>query len=731
MKLLTTQILLTFFAGAIFAQGGGAPGPSPDPIRPGIAVFQDSSYLATVINILGDGRGTVSVEVLPGSEEEESDAPGSSAAPPATVDMVLNPAASLIRPGVDFTVNVEVLADGTAVDGAEVHLIFDPAVIEVVSLAPGAALPSQLIAPVFDNTLGTIDYAAGSFSGHPAANFILLTIHFRALAASSGSGFEFSLTFPRQTEVASRGASVIGSTPGGSVVVDDEAPVITRLDADLLILAIGDIFDDPGATAIDNIDGDLTAAIVTGGGPVDTAAPGTFTITYDVSDRAGNAALQVTRTVKVVDGSAVSRPVGYHTLFVKSSPTQSLFNFFGANFTKKVLAAGVITGEGANTITDAAADFTTSLGGASNLFVQITSATGGGVVTAVGANAEVTGNTMTNLTTIDDLSGVSEPGDSYIVREAMTIADIFGPNNEIGLAAEGVRVKPDIIWIPDALGGFDQIFYNATNNPVFGVTPGWKKVGAGSVDHSNDPVYFTEGFFIERKTTPDLEIVVAGCVDTGEAVMPILSGFNYLDRRYPVGATLGNSNIYGVDLDGDGAFNSPGESGPLPIGSLPEADFIDPEGAGAAGFDVVLMQNPDRSDYDQFFFATDGTPGWKKSGAGDTDFSAEPLREGFIVERITDPFNLTLKADADVNSVVNPFLTISSFQYFYNPAHDVEIGFDTNLGFDYIVQTSTDLVNWMNLITIPGDGLPADFFHAGDEADAKRFYRFVRMKRDG
>ena len=61
---------------------------------------------------------------------------------------------------------------------------------------------------------------------------------------------------------------------------------------------MGGSYSDPGATASDNIDGNITSSIVTVN-PVNTAVVGTYTVTYNVSDAAGNAATQVTRTVYV------------------------------------------------------------------------------------------------------------------------------------------------------------------------------------------------------------------------------------------------------------------------------------------------------------------------------------------------------------------------------------------------------------------------------------------------
>jgi hypothetical protein len=85
-------------------------------------------------------------------------------------------------------------------------------------------------------------------------------------------------------------------------VTDDDPPVISLNGAAVINLNVGDSFSDPGFTAFDNVDGDLTADVEVGGDTVNTAVPDTYVITYNVSDSAGNAATEVTRTVNVSDG---------------------------------------------------------------------------------------------------------------------------------------------------------------------------------------------------------------------------------------------------------------------------------------------------------------------------------------------------------------------------------------------------------------------------------------------
>lgn len=89
---------------------------------------------------------------------------------------------------------------------------------------------------------------------------------------------------------------------------DTVRPVITLTGAATLSVVRGGTFTDPGATAIDNVDGNLSSRIVRTGS-VNTATAGTYTLRYDVSDNAGNAAVTVTRTVTVTVPADTVPPV--------------------------------------------------------------------------------------------------------------------------------------------------------------------------------------------------------------------------------------------------------------------------------------------------------------------------------------------------------------------------------------------------------------------------------------
>ena len=83
---------------------------------------------------------------------------------------------------------------------------------------------------------------------------------------------------------------------------DAVPPVLELRGADPFEVPSNTTFVDPGANATDNIDGDISS-LVRSDNPVNTTVVGTYTVTYTVSDFAGNEAVPITRTVNVIPSS--------------------------------------------------------------------------------------------------------------------------------------------------------------------------------------------------------------------------------------------------------------------------------------------------------------------------------------------------------------------------------------------------------------------------------------------
>lgn len=85
-----------------------------------------------------------------------------------------------------------------------------------------------------------------------------------------------------------------------TLAADTEAPTITLNGANPLNLVVGDVYVDPGATVVDNVDG---VSQVTGlPDIIDTSETGSHVVTYSASDSSGNGPVTITRSVEIFDG---------------------------------------------------------------------------------------------------------------------------------------------------------------------------------------------------------------------------------------------------------------------------------------------------------------------------------------------------------------------------------------------------------------------------------------------
>ena len=82
---------------------------------------------------------------------------------------------------------------------------------------------------------------------------------------------------------------------GWVILMDNVAPELTLLGEVQVTTDQGTTYVDAGASATDTVDGDLTEKIEVSG-EVDTSSSGTYTLKYDGSDAAGNAAEGGSRT---------------------------------------------------------------------------------------------------------------------------------------------------------------------------------------------------------------------------------------------------------------------------------------------------------------------------------------------------------------------------------------------------------------------------------------------------
>lgn len=138
----------------------------------------------------------------------------------SAVTVALTPAAITASPLNIFDVDVILHTGSQPVDGVQVYLNYDPAVLQVVSATPDAtALPIEILPPAWDNATGALAYAAGVLSGPaPSGDLRVLTIRFRALSPHPGSTIAFATADPARTTKVSYNGTILAAELTPSVV---------------------------------------------------------------------------------------------------------------------------------------------------------------------------------------------------------------------------------------------------------------------------------------------------------------------------------------------------------------------------------------------------------------------------------------------------------------------------------------------------------------------------------
>jgi hypothetical protein len=240
-------------------------------------------------------------------------------------------------------------------------------------------------------------------------------------------------------------------------------------------------------------------------------------------------------------------PVGYVTLTVNGSPDGSTaaYTSLSMSLENPVSASGSLTDDPSSAVvTNTGAAYTpnefagTDAAGNATHYLQFVSD---------GLIVDIIANDATTITTGTDLTGFVASGDSYVIKEHITIADIFGADNDAGLTAGSNFASSDLLYImsSDGAGSFATYYVQDDPTPI-GILggDGWRLVGDSSTDQSNVVVGPDDGLILARSTSGDIDIVVSGSVNVIDHQRGLPSGFSMVSYPYPVDVTLDDSGIY-------------------------------------------------------------------------------------------------------------------------------------------------------------------------------------------
>ena len=143
-----------------------------------------------------------------------------------------------------------------------------------------------------------------------------------------------------------------------SITVSDlTAPVINLLGLTSQTLNVGDTYTDMGASALDNVDGDVSEHVVVSGN-VDSSTVGIYNLTYDVTDNAGNNAVTEVRVITVQDMEApvVTAPANITVAATDANGTDAI-NASISEFLNAARAQDTVDGEISTILNDAPITF--------------------------------------------------------------------------------------------------------------------------------------------------------------------------------------------------------------------------------------------------------------------------------------------------------------------------------------------------------------------------------------
>ena len=184
------------------------------------------------------------------------------------------------------------------------------------------------------------------------------------------------------------------ATDTQTVTIQDTPPVITLNGTTPTHAIRNSLYTDAGATCFDNVDGVISVTV--GGDTIDTATSGSYTITYDCQDSAGNTAIQATRIVQVAYGDGTVMKTVEINDGTANGPVLGNDDIFGTS----VANIGDLDGDGIQDIAAGAYSNPTLYSANNKGAVHIMFMNSNGTVRET---VEINGNT-TNGPTLSDLS---------------------------------------------------------------------------------------------------------------------------------------------------------------------------------------------------------------------------------------------------------------------------------------------------------------------------------------
>ena len=287
--------------------------------------------------------------------------------------------------------------------------------------------------------------------------------------------------------------------------------------------------------------------------------------------------------------------VGYTTTVVKgtgSSGSSQYFSFVPIQLQKDKVFQGSASAS-ATTVTLSGANLTS---GALNTvasypthYLLLTSGANAGLA------SDISSNTTSTVTTVDDLSASINAGASVAIVPHIKVTDVLGVSGSQKIAGGSTASVADNIYLVGADGNLKTFYYKT------GVGAGLKT--SANADATGLVVYPGESILVGRKVTSD----TAGIVQTG--LVP-------------------TSDVKSVFTQG---YSTAASGAPVPL-KLSDLTSVAAGASTAATADNVFVIDSANGQLKAFYYKTGVGAGWKTSANANADVNTE-LSDGFVFLR--------------------------------------------------------------------------------------------------
>jgi hypothetical protein len=295
--------------------------------------------------------------------------------------------------------------------------------------------------------------------------------------------------------------------------------------------------------------------------------------------------------------TAYTTPVGYATQTLNANS----FNLVGLTLQNSALASGTFETVSGTSLTDTGVTFAPVSG--RTYVLEITSGA------LIGSIQEIPAASIVDSTIItpDDLAAAGLlTSDTYTLRLAPTLEEIFGTTSASVLTRGLSATNADVVWIPTGtVGVYNQYFIHSTSSAF--------RIAGTTTPAPNVPVIYADGLLVQKKTVASA-VTISGEVKTVGTNSILAQGISPISVVAPAGLTL-----FTAGFDDDVT-----------------------KGLSSTNADIIWVPNGVGTYAQYYLNSSAGAPGWRNVATNTAAVDIDLPSSVFVQRKSATPMRLDL-----------------------------------------------------------------------------------------